>query len=103
MPTSHSLVRANALILGGTLLAAVILGAPLSLADARGHWLPVPMGLVFAAPMATLAGTVWSGWLALRKDEPRGFWSRAVFTLGILLSLVEVVWILWVVLGIGVA
>jgi hypothetical protein len=46
---------------------------------------------------------MWSGCLALREDQPRGVWSRVAFTLGILLSLVELVWILWVVLGIGAA
>jgi hypothetical protein len=97
------LVWANPLILSGTLVAAVVVGAPLPLADQRGHWLPLPVALVFAAPALTLAGTVLSGWLTLREPGPRDFWSRIVFTLGILLSLVETGWILWVVLGIGAA
>lgn len=103
MRTSPSLVWANTLIVSGTLVAALVVGAPLSLADERGHWLPLPVGLVFAAPAITLAGTAWSGWVALRERRVRGFWSTILFTSGILLSLVETTWILWVVLGIGAA
>jgi|SRR6185437_10128951 len=94
---------ANTLILAGTLVAVIIVGASLSLADERGHWLPFRVGMVFAAPGITLAGTAWSGWLALRESRPRGLWSKALLTLGILLVLVELLWILWVVLGIGAA
>ena len=100
---ARSLICANILILVGSLVAAVIVGAPLSLADARGHWLPGRVGLVFAAPAVTLAGTAWSGWLALREPRPRGFWSRALFTLGIALCLIEFLLIFWVLLGIGAA
>lgn len=90
-------------MLGGFLVAAVVVGAPLPLADARGHWLTIPLGLVFAAPALTLAGTTWSGWLALREPRRRGFWSTVLFALGIVVCLVEVLWILIVLLGIGAA
>jgi len=103
MRFSRSLAYANTLILAGTLVAVIIVGASLSLADERGHWLPFRVGMVFAAPGITLAGTAWSGWLALRESRPRGFWSKALLTLGILLGLVELLWILSVVLGIGAA
>ena len=103
MRFSRSLAYANTLILAGTLVAVIIVGASLSLADERGHWLPFRVGMVFAAPGITLAGTAWSGWLALRESRPRGLWSKALLTLGILLVLVELLWILWVVLGIGAA
>lgn len=103
MRISRALVCANTLILAGTLVAVVVVGVPLSLADERGRWLPFPVGLVFAAPAVTLAGAAWSGWLALREPRPRGFWSRALFRLGIVLWLVESLWIFWVSLGIGAA
>jgi len=103
MRISLSLACANTLILTGALVSVVVVGVPLSLADDRGHWLPFRVGMVFAAPAITLAGTVWSGWLALRESRPRGFSSKALFTLGVVLSLVELVWISWIVLGIGAA
>jgi hypothetical protein len=103
MRIARSFACANTLILAGTLVAVVIVGASLSLADERGHWLPFRVGMVFAAPGVTLAGTAWSGWLALRESRPRGIWSKALFALGIVLCLAELLWILWVVLGIGAA
>jgi hypothetical protein len=103
MTTARSLAYANTLILSGTLVAAVVVGAPLALADERGHWLPYSVGLVFAAPAVTLVGTAWSGWISLREPRSRGFWSRALFTLGIVLCLLELLWILRVVLGVGSA
>lgn len=101
MRITRSVAYANTMILAGSLAAAVVVGAPLPLADERGHWLLLPVALVFASPAITLAGTAWSGWLALHDPRPRGFWSRALFTLGILLGLMETLWILGVVLGIG--
>lgn len=59
--------------------------------------------LVFAGLAVTLAGTAWSGWLGLREPRPRGFWSRVLLALGIVMCLVEVLWILVVLLGIGAA
>jgi hypothetical protein len=103
MRITGSLARGNALILTGTLVAVVFVGARLSLADERGHRLLLPIGMVFAAPGVTLAETAWSGWLALRETRSRGFWSKALFTLGTVLCLMELLWILWVVLGIGAA
>ena len=103
MTVTRSLTYANTLILCGTLVAAVVVGRPVPLADARGHWLAYAVGLVLAAPAITLAGSVWSGWLASRELRPRGLWSRAFFVVGIVLSLVELLWILVVMLGIGAA
>ena len=101
---TRSLTCANTLILAGMLgVAAVVLGTPLTLADERGHWLPFRVGLVLAVPAVTLMGTAWSGWIALRESRPRRFWSRALFTLGMVLSLAESLWILWILLGIGAA
>ena len=103
MRITRSLACANALILCGTLVAAVVVGAPVSLADAHGHWLAYAMGLVFAAPAVTLAGTVWSGRLALRELQPRGLGSKVLFAVGIVLCLVELLWIFIVAFGIGAA
>ena len=103
MRISHSLACANILILAGTLLAAVIVGAPIPLADARGHWLAFAVALVFAAPAVTLAGIVWSGRLALREARPRSFWSKALFEMGFVLCVVESFVILWGTCGIGAA
>ena len=100
MKTTRSLACANTLIVSGALVAAVIIGVPLSPYDGH-HWIPYPVGLIFAAPALTLAGTVWSGWLARRESQPRGLGSWALFTLGIVLSMVESLWILLVLLGIG--
>jgi hypothetical protein len=55
MRITHSLAYANTLILGGMLVAAAVVSAPLPLADAHGHWLAFPVALVFAAPAVTLA------------------------------------------------
>jgi hypothetical protein len=103
MRITRSLVTANTLILAGALVAVIVVGVPLSLADEQGHWLHLPVGMVIAAPGVTLAGTAWSGWLALSESPPRGFWSKALFALGIMLCLVELLWIIGVVLGIGAA
>lgn len=101
MRITRSIAYANTMILAGSLAAAVVVGARPPLADERGHWLLFPVALVFAAPAITLAGTAWSGWLARHDPRPRGLWSRALFTLGIVLGLMESLWILAVVLGIG--
>ena len=103
MKTAPSLAGANTLILTGSLVAAVVVGGGLPLVDGRGHWLPYAVGMVFAAPAVTLAGSAWSGWLALRESRARGSGSRALFTLGIALGLVESLAIAWIVLGVGAA
>jgi hypothetical protein len=46
---------------------------------------------------------VWSGSLASRELQPRGFWSRALFAFGIVLFLIEVLWIFVIMFGIGAA
>jgi hypothetical protein len=103
MRNTVSLAYANTLILCGTMVAVIVVGVPVPLADASGHWLAYAIGLVFAAPAITLAGIVWSGSLASRELQPRGFWSRALFAFGIVLFLIEVLWIFVIMFGIGAA
>jgi hypothetical protein len=103
MKITRSLLGANTLILSGMLMAATIVGGPLSLSDGRGLGLPYSAELVFAALAVTLAGTAWSGWLGLPESRPHGFWSRALFEFGFLVCVVESFLLLWGVLGIGAA
>jgi hypothetical protein len=103
MKITSSLASANTLILFGALMAATIVAAPLSLANGQSAWASFSAALVFAAPAVTLAGTVWSGWLALRKPRPHGFWSKVFFELGFVLCIIELFIMLWGALGIGAA
>jgi hypothetical protein len=95
MKLTRSLACANTLIGVGALVPAVVLGAAPPLADGQGHFYPLAVGLLIVAPVAALAGTAWSGWLALREPRRRGFWSRMLFTLGIALCLVELFAVLY--------
>lgn len=89
MRISCFLACANALILMGVLIPIVIYAFGIPLADDRGQFFTASNALVLVVPACSLVGTTWNGCLALRERTLRGFWSRILFRVGIVVCLVE--------------